>query len=687
MKYLIHADGALPNLALMRLAGYFRSQGEEVRLVRGRARELWDPPGDVYGSSIFGFSVQKRAQIEATWGPVRWGGTGVRLESNLSEIDPSVDWETVPPDYADYPDFKPSIGFTQRGCRLSCKFCLIPGTQIITGEGLRAIEDVKIGDYVLTHLGKYRQVSEVMSRPYEGEILRMDSGALSRAFPTWLTPEHPVWTRHISYRSGGQALTSSKWIEAGLLQEKSRHRSRETYAFPRTKEEVLPHDGHMPGASWLAITTELMTLIGWYIAEGYLSRTVKRGHYQVTFCLGHSARELAFAKEIVKCAAAIGIRAVIYHPKIGIRVSVYHVKLVRWLFEHFGCGASTKRIPLWTRLLPKELLEPMVRAWANGDGHYLIRKGSDTWRVASVSQNLVVGLYEICLKLGFQAQINKIKKTTHIQGRAVNCKQGYTVSFHRPPVRKNSVVGDASHIYRGVKASERLQYSGPVFNLEVQEDNSYCTPGFAVHNCVVPKKEGKPKSVHMIHDIWRGPGHPKKIVLLDNDFFGQPRESWKALINEIFAGDFRVCFSQGINLRQVDESSARALAGIQYRDNKFQERRLYTAWDNIGDEEIFKRGVQVLRDAGVPPKHLMVYMLIGFKKGETWEEILYRFNELVALGCDPYPMVYNNERKDLKAFQRWAVTHLYKSVPWEKYKDRRLGTGSGRGMSIAEGTA
>lgn len=327
MKYLIHADGALPNLALMKLAGFYRCRGEEVRLVRGRARELWDPPGDVYGSSIFSFSAQKRAAIEQTWGQVRWGGTGIRLESTLSEIDPGVDWETLPPDYADYPDFKASIGFTQRGCRLKCSFC------------------------------------------------------------------------------------------------------------------------------------------------------------------------------------------------------------------------------------------------------------------------------------------------------------------------------------------------------------------------VVPKKEGKPKSVRTIYGIWRGGRHPKKIVLLDNDFFGQPPGEWKARMSEIEEGGFRVCFSQGINLRQVDEVTAHALARIEYRDNKFQERRLYTAWDNLGDEPIFKRGVQILKDAGIPPKHLMVYMLIGFSKDETWEKILYRFNELVALGCDPYPMVYNNERKDLKAFQRWAVTHLYKSIPWEKYKDRRLGTGSGRGLSIAEGTA
>ncbi len=29
-------------------------------------------------------------------------------------------------DYSIYPDFTASLGFTQRGCRLSCKFCVVP---------------------------------------------------------------------------------------------------------------------------------------------------------------------------------------------------------------------------------------------------------------------------------------------------------------------------------------------------------------------------------------------------------------------------------------------------------------------------------------------------------------------------------------------------------------------------------
>jgi len=190
--------------------------------------------------------------------------------------------------------------------------------------------------------------------------------------------------------------------------------------------------------------------------------------------------------------------------------------------------------------------------------------------------------------------------------------------------------------------------------------------------CVVPRKEGKPRPVHTIGDIWRGEPHPRKIILLDNDFFGQPREHWQDRVRELCAGNFKVSVSQGINSRKVDDESAQALASLEYRDNEFKERILYTAWDNLGDERIFKRGVDILRHAGVPPKHLRVYMLIGYAKGETWEQIHHRFNELVALGCEPYPMAYDSTRKDLKAFQRWAITGLYRAVPWNQYRDPRL---------------
>lgn len=183
--------------------------------------------------------------------------------------------------------------------------------------------------------------------------------------------------------------------------------------------------------------------------------------------------------------------------------------------------------------------------------------------------------------------------------------------------------------------------------------------------CVVPQKEGKPRSINTIWDIWRGDPWPRKLHLLDNDFFGQPQ--WRERLAEIREGKFKVCLSQGINVRMINEESAAGLASIEYRNTTFNERRLYTAWDNIGDESIFFAGVDALERFGVPAKHLRAYMLIGFDAKETWERIWHRFNRMVERGIEPYPMVYDRTRTDLICFQRWAIRGLYRIVPWDEY--------------------
>ena len=184
--------------------------------------------------------------------------------------------------------------------------------------------------------------------------------------------------------------------------------------------------------------------------------------------------------------------------------------------------------------------------------------------------------------------------------------------------------------------------------------------------CVVSKKEGANVDNDSIANIWRGNPYPKNLILLDNDFFGQP--DWKSKTKEIIDGNFKVNFNQGINIRLIDDETAETLPYIKYYDVKFKARRLYTAWDNLGDEKVFFRGAKKLEDNKIPMSHLMVYMLIGFKKNETWKDILYRFNALKNLGCLPYPMVYNNKDKDLKKFQKWVVRRYHEIVEWEDYK-------------------
>lgn len=183
--------------------------------------------------------------------------------------------------------------------------------------------------------------------------------------------------------------------------------------------------------------------------------------------------------------------------------------------------------------------------------------------------------------------------------------------------------------------------------------------------CVVPKKEGRVKEMGSIANIWRGGEHPKQVILLDNDFFGQP--NWRARTDELQAGDFEVSLNQGINVRLIHAEGAAVLAKLKYRDDQFKKRRIYTAWDNRKDEEIFLRGIHLLLDAGIKPGDIMVYMLCGYWPGETWDDILHRFDTMTKLGVMPYPMVFDNKNRMVKKFQVWVVGRYCKFIPWPEF--------------------
>jgi hypothetical protein len=186
--------------------------------------------------------------------------------------------------------------------------------------------------------------------------------------------------------------------------------------------------------------------------------------------------------------------------------------------------------------------------------------------------------------------------------------------------------------------------------------------------CVVPRKEGAVKPVATIEEIWRGVPHPRNVVLLDNDFFGQ--SVWRERIAEIRAGDFRVSFNQGINARCITDEAAAAIASVKYYDDDFTQKRIYTAWDNRGDEERLFAGLNRLVKYGVRPAQIMVYMLIGYWPGETQEDREYRRAKLRAFGAVPFPMAYR-KTPELMAFQRWVIRAYDKVLPWKEWLERQ----------------
>jgi len=168
---LIDVDSKYPNIALMKVSGFYKAQGYIVDLIRLgydffnqrkkqkkhttiNARWKYEK---VFISIIF-TSNRYKVFILNCW-EIEYGGTGYSIEKKLSEeIDK---WQE---DYSIYPGNNVSYGFITRGCIRNCEFCFVPRK-----EG---------------QIYKYRNISEIFREDLKHEKVRFyDNNIL--AFDGW----------------------------------------------------------------------------------------------------------------------------------------------------------------------------------------------------------------------------------------------------------------------------------------------------------------------------------------------------------------------------------------------------------------------------------------------------------------------------------------------------------------------
>ena len=110
---LYDVDSKIPNLALMKLARFHRDCGDTVSWFDPLWRTTYDR---VYASKIFDYSDGAGLDpAQMTIGGTGWDKTVV--------LPPEI--EALQPDYSLY-GYLHNIGFTMRGCRFRCKFCVVP---------------------------------------------------------------------------------------------------------------------------------------------------------------------------------------------------------------------------------------------------------------------------------------------------------------------------------------------------------------------------------------------------------------------------------------------------------------------------------------------------------------------------------------------------------------------------------
>lgn len=114
------------------------------------------------------------------------------IDKVTCELCASLDGKIIDINSSDYAIYHP--GGIHTGCR-----CFInPKTKICTINGQKNIKDIKVGDLVLTHVGRFKKVSHVFNEGgYKGDFYNINVSHTGEVFSRKLqvTPEHPFYIK------------------------------------------------------------------------------------------------------------------------------------------------------------------------------------------------------------------------------------------------------------------------------------------------------------------------------------------------------------------------------------------------------------------------------------------------------------------------------------------------------------
>lgn len=370
--------------------------------------------------------------------------------------------------------------------------CLPPSTPITTLDGIKPLSDVRVGDRVLTHTGKFRRVTRLFGRSYTGKLYTFKTLGNSESLTT--TEDHPIlvygeegvsWklAKEISYRT---------YLTRPIITEEE-PREKVSYSYE------LYHPGGRGGTFTtevvsLEATPELMRLVGYYLAEGASDR------YRASFDL--NKKETDIRDDIVDCISKVFRAGVSLKPdpdSDGLKLFIDEVRVAAF-FSQFGHTADTKKLPWWMVLLPPVNIREIVRGEFWGDGHYSnklneysTKMRSNYFTTRTTSRELALQLHYMLGRLGILSSVS-----TQRQKHQKLC---YSVTVHTPyveamgqlvevPAKNNEASHSYVHISDGMTVSPVVKIDIQevndclVQNLEIEGDNSYVASNISVHNCV-----------------------------------------------------------------------------------------------------------------------------------------------------------------------------------------------------------
>lgn len=359
--------------------------------------------------------------------------------------------------------------------------CVPAGTLILCARGLVPIECIQVGDLVQTHLGRWRSVTHTMCSVRDTIILKGHGH-----FGLETTSEHPFYCRtrkHYYPRENGKRRTIYRYAEPCW-----KPASEMTDACWATPMHYASLEIPSVGGRGVEFNESFWWLVGRWLGDGSLTLKPHKRQFEITISCGfHEADSLAkkldFSPPHSRIAGHGEFRWRTHRVRTGVLFESAHKGLTLWLAEHFGKLAHGKKVPAWCLSMPREWRQSLLDGYMSADGCLFDNR---KFTASSVSKSLALGIRLLASSLGNRVALHRHTASTIsnlIEGRTANVRDQYEVVWFKE-LKRQQGYSDASHSWSRIRKIDPGRKDVPVYNLSVEEDESYVADGIVVHNCI-----------------------------------------------------------------------------------------------------------------------------------------------------------------------------------------------------------
>ncbi len=346
--------------------------------------------------------------------------------------------------------------------------CFPGDTLVMTNAGHKNIRDIAVGDEVLTHMGRWRKVTKIGSTPNQHVVSIRGYGNPG----IHATPNHPFYSRRLRRiwnnhnRAYKRVFDAPQWLQAKEL-------GVDKYLGMIQLPEGQPSSPRTP---------EFWRLMGRYAGDGWyqeIKRSERINSYQYKFIVCCGVQDIDEMKRVFDSA---GYNYNTIKERTGYKFYIYSKEMVGFVKE-MGKGASNKRVhpQLWRETQENQLA--FLEGYLSADGC----KKKNCMSATTTSKELAYGIQLLVHKLyGQPCSLYRVDPPSRhiIEGRIVNQKPYYEIRFKKDSAKNDHAFTDG--VYSWVPIKDISSVDGVVervYNISVEEDESYTANNLIVHNC------------------------------------------------------------------------------------------------------------------------------------------------------------------------------------------------------------